>query len=34
MALPLRGPDRATFVDVNRTRLRVWEWGREDGPPL
>jgi pimeloyl-ACP methyl ester carboxylesterase len=32
--LPLREPDRATFVDVNRTRLRVWEWGDEDAPPV
>lgn len=26
-------PDRATFVDVNRTRLRVWEWG-DPGDPV
>jgi pimeloyl-ACP methyl ester carboxylesterase len=25
-------PDRAGFVEVNRTRLRVWEWGEEDDP--
>lgn len=34
MALALPEPDRATFVDVNRTRLRVWEWGDEQGLPL
>jgi pimeloyl-ACP methyl ester carboxylesterase len=27
-------PDRAVFVDVNRTRLRVWEWGDEAAPPI
>jgi pimeloyl-ACP methyl ester carboxylesterase len=27
-------PDRAGFVEVNRTRLRVWEWGAEDAPPV
>lgn len=32
--LVLREPDRATFVDVNRTRLRVWEWGDEAAPPV
>ena len=26
-------PDRATFVDVNRIRLRVWEWG-DPGAPM
>lgn len=34
MPLQLREPDRATFVDVNRTRLRVWEWGDEQAPAL
>ena len=34
MALHLREPDRSTFVDVNRTRLRVWEWGEPDAPPV
>ena len=34
MALDLREPDRATFVEVNRTRLRVWEWGDEDAAPV
>ena len=32
--LPLREPDRASFVEVNRGRLRVWEWGDEAAPPL
>ena len=30
----LASPDRAGFVDLNRTRLRVWEWGPEDAPPV
>jgi len=34
VTLHLPEPDRATFVDVNRTRLRVWEWGAEDSPPV
>ena len=25
-------PDRAVFADVNRTRLRVWEWGDPAAP--
>src|SRR5689334_3348147 len=25
--MPGRQPDRALFYDVNRTSLRVWEWG-------
>lgn len=25
-------PDRAVFAEVNRTRLRVWEWGDPDAP--
>jgi pimeloyl-ACP methyl ester carboxylesterase len=28
----VRAPDRAGFLDVNRTRLRLWEWGDEDAP--
>ena len=32
MGLP--EPDRAGFVDVNRTRLRVWEWGDEGAPAV
>ncbi|MEM8618088.1 MAG: alpha/beta hydrolase [Actinomycetota bacterium] len=27
-------PDRATFYEVNRTRLRAWEWGDPDAPPV
>lgn len=27
-------PDRASFVDVNRTRLRLWEWGDDRDPPV
>jgi pimeloyl-ACP methyl ester carboxylesterase len=30
----MREPDRAGFVDVNRTRLRVWEWGDEHAPVI
>ena len=29
-----REPDRATFVEVNRIRLRVWEWGDESAPAI
>ena len=25
-------PDRAVFAEVNRTRLRVWEWGDPEAP--
>lgn len=34
MTLSLREPERATFIDVNRTRLRVWEWGDESAPAV
>jgi pimeloyl-ACP methyl ester carboxylesterase len=27
-------PDRASFVDVNRTRLRLWEWGDASAPAV
>jgi pimeloyl-ACP methyl ester carboxylesterase len=27
-------PGRATFVDLHGMRLRVWEWGDPDGPPV
>ncbi len=27
-------PDRATFVEVNRTRLRAWCWGDPTDPPV
>jgi pimeloyl-ACP methyl ester carboxylesterase len=30
----LAAPDRSTFVDVNRTTLRVWEWGDPAAPPV
>jgi pimeloyl-ACP methyl ester carboxylesterase len=32
--LDLREPDRAEFVDLNRTRLRVWSWGDVDAPAV
>lgn len=32
--MDLRAPDRSGFVDVNRTRLRVWEWGDPGAPPV
>lgn len=31
-APPERTPDRAVMVDVNRTQLRVWEWGDPGSP--
>lgn len=27
-------PDRTTFIDVNRTRLRAWCWGDRGDPPV
>ena len=30
----LKRPDRATFADVNRTRLRLWEWGDPQAPAV
>ncbi len=33
-ALGLREPDRAEFVDVNRTTLRLWCWGDPTAPPV
>jgi pimeloyl-ACP methyl ester carboxylesterase len=30
--MQLGEPDRATFFDVNRTRLRVWQWGDAADP--
>ncbi|HEV3226639.1 MAG TPA: alpha/beta hydrolase, partial [Acidimicrobiales bacterium] len=30
----LKRPDRATFVDVNRTRLRLWQWGDAADPVI
>src|SRR5947209_974001 len=32
--MELGQPDRATFVDVNRTRLRLWCWGDPSAPPV
>ncbi|MDQ3106836.1 MAG: alpha/beta hydrolase [Actinomycetota bacterium] len=29
-----REPDRYGFIDVNRTRLRLWEWGDPDAPVI
>lgn len=31
---PFPEPDRASFVEVNRTRLRAWGWGDPDAPPV
>lgn len=32
--LVLREPDRAEFVEVNRTQLRLWGWGDPTAPPV
>jgi pimeloyl-ACP methyl ester carboxylesterase len=32
--LDLREPDRATFADLGRTTLRLWEWGDPSDPPV
>lgn len=32
--LDLPEPERATFVDLGRNRLRCWEWGDPAAPPL
>jgi pimeloyl-ACP methyl ester carboxylesterase len=29
-----RSPDRTHLLELNRTRLRVWEWGDESAPPI
>lgn len=29
-----RDPDRAELLELNRTALRVWEWGDLDAPPV
>ena len=34
MTLQLAEPDRAGYVDLAGTRLRVWEWGDEDAPAV
>jgi pimeloyl-ACP methyl ester carboxylesterase len=31
-SLGLRAPDRTELVEVNRTQLRVWDWGDPDAP--
>lgn len=31
---PFPEPDRATFLEVNRTRLRAWCWGDPDDPAV
>lgn len=32
--MQLAEPDRADFVELNRTRLRLWEWGHPEAPPI
>jgi len=32
--LDLRQPDRATFADLGRTTIRLWEWGDPADPPV
>ena len=32
--LDLREPDRATFADLGRTRIRLWDWGDERAPAV
>ena len=32
MTLQLREPDRATFADLGRTTIRLWQWGQPDDP--
>ena len=32
--MQLAAPDRALFADVNRTSLRVWQWGNPADPPV
>ena len=32
--MPGQPPERAYFLDVDRTRLRVWEWGDPAGPAV
>jgi len=34
MTEPAPEPDRARFVELNRIRLRVWEWGAEGAPAI
>lgn len=32
--MPPPEPDRSGFVELNRTRLRVWDWGDPSAPPV
>ena len=32
--LDLPEPDRATFADLGRTTIRLWEWGNPSDPPV
>ena len=32
--LALRAPDRTDLVSINRTRLRIWDWGDVDAPVI
>ena len=32
--LELQSPDRATFADLGRTTIRLWEWGDPDARPV
>ena len=32
--LDLPEPDRATFADLGRTTIRIWEWGDPSDPPV
>ena len=32
--VPFPEPDRATLIEVNRTRLRAWGWGDPGDPPV
>jgi pimeloyl-ACP methyl ester carboxylesterase len=32
--VPPPEPDRSGFVELNRTRLRVWDWGSPSAPPV
>jgi pimeloyl-ACP methyl ester carboxylesterase len=32
--VPLAEPDRSCFVELNRTRLRLWDWGDPEAPPV
>jgi pimeloyl-ACP methyl ester carboxylesterase len=34
VVMDLPEPDRRAFVEVNRTTLRVWEWGPPDAPAV